>query len=71
MREKMRRGFAAMEPSQRTAIASKGGHAAHAKGTARRWTTAEATAAGRRGGQVTAARRAARRRTDDIETEID
>ena len=43
------RGLGSMTPDQRKAIASKGGKAAHAKGTAHTFTTAEATAAGRKG----------------------
>lgn len=44
------RGFAAMSKETRSGIASKGGAAAHAKGTAHEWTTDEARRAGRRGG---------------------
>lgn len=33
-------------------IASKGGRAAHLKGTAHQWTSEEARAAGRKGGQI-------------------
>lgn len=44
------RGFAAMDPDKRREIQSKGGLAAHAKGTAHQFTTAEAQAAGRKGG---------------------
>ena len=32
-----RRGFAAMDPARQREIASKGGRAAHAKGTAHEW----------------------------------
>jgi uncharacterized protein len=42
------RGFASMTVARQQAIASKGGKAAHAKGTAHQWTTAEAVAAGRK-----------------------
>ncbi|MBP9820464.1 general stress protein [Candidatus Woesebacteria bacterium] len=45
------RGFAGMDPEQQRKIASKGGRAAHAKGTAHEWTSEEAREAGRRGGQ--------------------
>jgi general stress protein YciG len=44
------RGFASMDPGKQRAIASKGGRAAHAKGTAHEWTSAEAREAGRKGG---------------------
>lgn len=47
---KKRRGFAAMDPELARAIASKGGKAAHAAGTAHQFTSAEAREAGRRGG---------------------
>jgi general stress protein YciG len=45
-----RRGFAAMDPDRVRAIASKGGRAAHAAGTAHRFTAEEARAAGKKGG---------------------
>lgn len=44
------RGFAAMSLEARAAIASKGGIAAHKKGTAHEFTADEARAAGRKGG---------------------
>lgn len=47
------RGFASMDMERRRAIASKGGQAAHAKGTAHRWNQAEAREAGRKGGYRT------------------
>ena len=46
-----RRGFASMDPSKQREIASKGGHAAHAKGTAHEFTSEEAREAGRKGGR--------------------
>jgi general stress protein YciG len=49
---KERRGFASMSPEKQREIASKGGRAAHEKGTAHEWTADEARQAGRRGGQV-------------------
>jgi len=49
---KERRGFASMSPEKQREIASKGGRAAHEKGTAHEWTADEARSAGRRGGQV-------------------
>src|ERR671912_508437 len=47
---KERRGFASMSPEKQREIASKGGRAAHQKGTAHEWTSEEARAAGRKGG---------------------
>lgn len=49
---KERRGFASMTPEKQREIASKGGRAAHAKGTAHEWTSEEARQAGRKGGQI-------------------
>lgn len=50
MAGKSRRGFASMSPEKQREIASKGGRAAHAKGTAHEWTRDEARHAGRKGG---------------------
>ncbi len=44
------RGFASMNRDKQREIASKGGIAAHQKGTAHEWTPAEAREAGRKGG---------------------
>ena len=44
------RGFASMDREKQREIASKGGRAAHQKGTAHEWTPAEAREAGRKGG---------------------
>jgi hypothetical protein len=41
-----------MSPEKQREIASKGGRAAHEKGTAHEWTAEEARSAGRKGGQV-------------------
>ncbi len=41
-----------MSPEKQREIASKGGRAAHQKGTAHEWTSEEARQAGRKGGQV-------------------
>lgn len=49
---KERRGFASMSPEKQREIASKGGRAAHEKGTAHEWTAEEARNAGRKGGQI-------------------
>ena len=46
------RGFASMERSRQREIASKGGRAAHQKGSAHEWTSDEARAAGRKGGMA-------------------
>ena len=46
-----RQGFASMDREKQRKIASKGGRAAHRKGTAHEWTTEEARAAGRIGGK--------------------
>src|SRR5678815_4680616 len=52
MSGKSKRGFASMDPSRQRDIASKGGKAAHAKGTAHEWTADEARRAGRKGGEA-------------------
>ena len=49
---KERRGFASMSREKQREIASKGGRAAHQKGTAHEWTSEEARNAGRKGGQI-------------------
>ena len=49
---KERRGFASMSAEKQREIASKGGRAAHEKGTAHEWTPDEARNAGRKGGQI-------------------
>ena len=46
------RGFASMDRNKQREIASKGGKAAHQKGTAHEWTSDEARSAGRKGGQI-------------------
>ncbi|MGE0529282.1 MAG: KGG domain-containing protein [Bdellovibrionales bacterium] len=45
------RGFASMDPEKQRSIASKGGKAAHEKGTAHEFTSDEAREAGRKGGR--------------------
>jgi general stress protein YciG len=52
MSQKSIRGFAAMDRAKQREIASKGGKAAHIKGTAHEFTTDEARVAGRKGGQA-------------------
>lgn len=49
---KSKRGFAAMNRDQQRQIASKGGRAAHEKGTAHEWNSHEAAAAGKKGGKA-------------------
>jgi general stress protein YciG len=49
---KSSRGFAAMDEEKQREIASKGGKAAHAKGTAHEFTSEEAREAGRKGGEA-------------------
>ena len=51
------RGFASMDRQKQREIASKGGKAAHAKGTAHEWTSEEAREAGRKGGMSSHHRR--------------
>jgi general stress protein YciG len=46
------RGFASMDGDKQREIASKGGKAAHEKGTAHEFTSEEAREAGRKGGQA-------------------
>src|SRR5262245_51286246 len=58
MSGKSKRGFASMDSSRQRDIASKGGKAAHAKGTAHEWTADEARRAGRKGGEVVSRDRA-------------
>jgi general stress protein YciG len=45
------RGFAMVDPHKQRDIASKGGKAAHQRGTAHEWTREEAREAGRKGGR--------------------
>jgi general stress protein YciG len=46
------RGFASMDPEQQREIASKGGKAAHEKGTAHEFDSKSAAEAGRKGGKA-------------------
>ena len=55
-----------MSPEKQREIASKGGRAAHEKGTAHEWTADEARNAGRKGGQVS---RGGRGRLDRAQTD--
>ena len=52
------RGFASMDREKQRQIASKGGRAAHEKGTAHEWSSDEAREAGRRGGEAVSRDRA-------------
>src|ERR1043165_8140163 len=49
-RTRSNRGFASMDREKQKEIASKGGRAAHAKGTAHEFDSSEAREAGRKGG---------------------
>ena len=49
---KSARGFGSMDEDKQREIASKGGKAAHEKGTAHEFDSAEAKEAGRKGGQA-------------------
>ncbi len=49
--KKDRRGFASMDRQKQREIASRGGKAAHGKGTAHEFTSQEAREAGRKGGE--------------------
>ncbi len=55
-----KRGFASMDREKQRQIASKGGKAAHQKGTAHEFTPEEARRAGQKGGQAAQARNAQR-----------
>ncbi len=58
------RGFASMDRGKQRQIASKGGKAAHLKGTAHEWTSEEAREAGRRGGMASHRRKQEQQSTD-------
>ena len=64
------RGFASMDRSKQKEIASKGGKAAHQKGTAHEWTSEEARDAGRKGGLASHRRRREQRDAGDVEQMI-
>lgn len=68
-RRPRRRGFAAMDSDRVKEIASKGGKAAHAAGTAHQFSSDEARNAGRKGGMAPHVRRGGvRRRASDAGT---
>jgi general stress protein YciG len=52
MSDTSKRGFASMDEEKQKEIASKGGKAAHEKGTAHEFTSEEAREAGRKGGEA-------------------
>ncbi len=52
MTDTSKRGFASMDEDKQREIASKGGKAAHEKGTAHEFTPEEAREAGRKGGEA-------------------
>jgi general stress protein YciG len=68
---KERRGFASMSPEKQREIASKGGRAAHQKGTAHEWTSEEARSAGRKGGQISRGGRGRLVETSGVESGTD
>jgi hypothetical protein len=59
------RGFASMDRSKQREIASKGGKAAHQKGSAHEWTSEEAREAGRKGGMASHRRKQERQQAND------
>jgi len=59
------RGFAAMDEEKQREIASKGGKAAHEKGTAHEWDSEEAREAGRKGGRASHGGRANEERSEN------
>jgi uncharacterized protein len=63
------RGFASMDRAKQREIASKGGKAAHQKGTAHEWTSEEAREAGRKGGMASHRRKLESRDTPSTSEE--
>jgi uncharacterized protein len=61
------RGFAGMDRETLRAISAKGGANAHANGRAHKWTSAEATAAGKKGGAASAVLQREKRRRERAE----
>jgi general stress protein YciG len=59
-----RRGFASMDADKQRRIASKGGRAAHEKGTAHEFTPEEAREAGRKGGEARGRTRPSRSKSE-------
>lgn len=60
------RGFASMDRAKQREIASKGGKAAHQKGTAHEWTSEEAREAGRKGGMASHRRKQEQQQPGDV-----
>jgi general stress protein YciG len=54
------RGFASMDREKQREFASRGGKAAHQKGTAHEWTREEAVEAGSKGGKAARAKQGRR-----------
>ena len=65
------RGFASMDRNKQREIASKGGKAAHQKGTAHEWTSEEAREAGRKGGMASHRRKQQQGETGGLENPRD
>jgi general stress protein YciG len=63
------RGFASMDRGKQRDIASKGGKAAHQKGTAHEWTSEEAREAGRKGGMASHRRKQEQQQREQENTE--
>lgn len=49
---KSKRGFASMSKERQREVAARGGRAAHAAGTAHKWTSEEARIFGKKGGRA-------------------
>lgn len=62
---RVRRGFAALDPARVREIARKGGQAVHAKGSAHKFTSEEARAAGKKGGAAPHRTRGRARKSDE------
>jgi len=58
-----------MDRHKQRDIASKGGKAAHQKGTAHEWTSEEAREAGRKGGMASHRRKQEQQQSDDSSNE--
>ncbi len=61
------RGFASMDRNKQREIASKGGKAAHQKGSAHEWTSEEAREAGRKGGMASHRRKQLQQQGETVE----
>ena len=65
------RGFASMDRNKQREIASKGGKAAHQKGTAHEWTSEEAREAGRKGGMASHRRKQQQQGGESVGAELE